>query len=209
MGHSSINYQDPHTWTSFGGSPPEILFFGVDPVAIDSVMTDYLNRENSARSESLRKDNILVYAASIGLGVFEHWDGSTTRNYSGTGINYVEIDNDTGLCKNCMGDPAADLTVTEGTAVNIVIKGISCGGKTVTMEYHEIDRGSKQQITGNYNLPATAEFSNDTAAVSWTAEWFDDVDGYDADPEIQFTAVCGSSSRISSTLKVVKAGGGK
>ncbi len=202
MGHSTINYQPPHTWNSFGGSPPEILFFSVDPVAVDSVMTDYLNRENLARSEPLRGDNLLIYASSIGLGVFEHWDGPDTRNYSGAGlgIDYVEVDFDNGLCKNCYVS-----IVEEGQTVNIVIKGLDCAGGAVNIEYYEVDKGSRERISdGSYNLPSSGTFTEEVTKISWTTEWFEDAGGEDPDPEIQFIVKAQGSSYESDILKIGK-----
>lgn len=198
MGNSTINYQPPHVWTSFNGNPPETLFFGVDPVAVDSVMTDYLNRENTAGNQALRNDNILRYAASIGLGVFERWKDVNTRNYSGTGIDYVEVDIDTALCKNCSA-----LAVKAGQSVNAVILGTNCGTNTVDMEYYDVSGGVSTRITdGNHGLPSVANFSNGRAVVSWTAQWFKGNSG--GDPEIQFTASCGKSSSVSNILKIIK-----
>lgn len=91
--HSRI---DAKLWESFGDNPSEILFFGVDPVAVDSVMFDYLQRESSARGEAPREDMTLTYAASIGLGIAEHWNNDDDREY--TQIDYVEIDLDNEDC---------------------------------------------------------------------------------------------------------------
>ena len=93
MGHATLNYAAPELWETFGDSPPEILFFGVDQVATDSVMFDYLQRECRVINESPRNDDLLRYAASIGVGVFEHWNNDDDREYSV--IDYVEIDLDT------------------------------------------------------------------------------------------------------------------
>lgn len=196
MGNSFYNFQEPHLWTSFGYNPPEILFFGVDPIAIDSVMTDYLNRENTARNQELRNDNILRYAASIGLGVFEHWDSASTRNYKS--IDYVEVDFDTALCKNCSA-----LAVKAGETVNAVILGTNCGTNTVDMEYYDVSGGASTRIQdGEYGLPSNTHFNNGRAVVSWTAQWFEGNGGSNSDPEIQFTALCGGKSRQSNILKV-------
>ena len=95
MGHPTLNYEDPVLWSTFGNKPPETLFFGGDPVAVDSVMFDYIQAECTATSQPAREDNVLAYAASIGLGVLEHWNNDTQRQY--TIIDYHEIDFDKGL----------------------------------------------------------------------------------------------------------------
>lgn len=81
------NNTPPESWTSFGGDSPNMLFFAADPVAIDSVMFDYLARE---RSLYQRSEDVLVLAAREGLGVHERWDNDTSRTYST--IDYKEID---------------------------------------------------------------------------------------------------------------------
>jgi hypothetical protein len=65
------NYEIPSPWPSFGDQPPNSLFFSIDPVAIDSVMVDYLNEEGGVRSGS---DDYLALAAASGLGAYERWD---------------------------------------------------------------------------------------------------------------------------------------
>jgi len=89
MGHPTVNYVNPVTWRIFGDGPPAMLFFGTDPVAVDSVMFDYLQAEVRARSETARNDDILHYAAALGLGLHEHWDADATRRYRT--IRYAEL----------------------------------------------------------------------------------------------------------------------
>lgn len=90
MGNPTINWQDPVVWKTFGDQPPEILFFGVDPVAVDSVMFDYLQSECAAAGEAARDDDILHYAAAIGLGTHEHWNDAADKKY--TAIDYRSIE---------------------------------------------------------------------------------------------------------------------
>ena len=296
MGNSTVNYQPPHIWASFGGHPPETLFFGVDPVAVDSVMTDFLNRENHARGEYGRNDDILVYAANLGLGVFEHWDDPTTRIYAG--IDYREIDVD-GLSENIplapeiltaiassrsikltwsdnsdnedgfylerstlsdFSDPTlikiganitiyndisliestmyyyrilaqnvagaspwsavynvqteastplaidyADLEVTAGQALNIVIKASNGEGLTVSLEFYEVDDNLRSLLSDRaYGLPINGIISNGLIRIAWPSVWFNDEDGADSDPELQFVAICGTSSFTSQIVKINK-----
>jgi len=86
MGNPNINYGSPTLWSSFGNKPPETLFFGVDPVAIDSVMVDYIRREVGPQATGI----VQFYAANLGLGVSESWDDN--ENY--TCIDYHPIDLD-------------------------------------------------------------------------------------------------------------------
>lgn len=92
LGHPEINYVDPVSWSSFAGGPPELLFFGVDPVAVDSVMFDFLQAECAAASLAPRNDDILHYAASVGLGVHEHWDNAGSKFYTAIDHHYIVQD---------------------------------------------------------------------------------------------------------------------
>jgi hypothetical protein len=65
--------ETPSPWPTFGDQSPNSLFFSVDPVAIDSVMTDFLDAEGGVPAGS---DDYLKLAAASGLGVFERWDAS-------------------------------------------------------------------------------------------------------------------------------------
>jgi uncharacterized protein (DUF362 family) len=67
------HYDVPEPWPTFDDHSPNSLFFSVDPVAIDSVMVDFLNAEGGVPDGS---DDYLVLAAAAGLGVFERWDDS-------------------------------------------------------------------------------------------------------------------------------------
>ncbi len=89
LGHPEINYVDPVGWSSFAGGPPELLFFGVDPVAVDSVMFDFLQAECASASLAPRNDDILHYAASVGLGIHEHWDTAGSKSYTAIDHRYI------------------------------------------------------------------------------------------------------------------------
>ena len=81
------NNTAPERWDSFNDDSPNMLFFSGDPVAIDSVMFDYLDREGYVNPAS---EDILVVAAQAGLGVHERWDNDTDRHYQS--IDYIEIE---------------------------------------------------------------------------------------------------------------------
>jgi uncharacterized protein (DUF362 family) len=75
------NYREvPSPWPTFGGTSPNSLFFSRDPVAVDSVMYDFLAAEGGVPPGS---DDYLKLAAAAGLGTFEH------RNDAG---RYAKID---------------------------------------------------------------------------------------------------------------------
>jgi hypothetical protein len=81
------NYNEiPSPWPSFGNQSPNSLFFSTDPVAIDSVMVDFLDEEGGVPDGS---DDYLVLAAASGLGVFERWDDS--HQYQDIDYQYIEI----------------------------------------------------------------------------------------------------------------------
>jgi hypothetical protein len=85
----------PLRWQTFGDDSPNILFFGVDPIATESVMLDYLNAELTL-IDGPRNHDYLHYAANLGLGIHEHWDDYETKHYNT--IDYVEIgNNNTGV----------------------------------------------------------------------------------------------------------------
>ena len=108
------NNKHAERWSTFGSDSPNMLFLAVDPVAVDSVMYDYLDRQ---RSVSSKAQEYLMIAANKGLGVYERWNNDSSREY--TAIDYVEVDSDKGLCKGCFtGDtlapsPPEDLSVSE------------------------------------------------------------------------------------------------
>ena len=87
MGNPDINYGPPTLWKSFGNKPPETLFFGVDPVATDSVMVDYVRREVGSQATGL----VQSYAAELGLGVSESW--SDQENYTYIDYHPIDLDN--------------------------------------------------------------------------------------------------------------------
>ncbi len=85
------NYSKPQPWIVYGGKAPNSLFFGRDPVSIDSVMTDYLALETQQHGSALpvMADDYLVLAEAEGLGVRERGDptGSGYRKFE-----YIKFD---------------------------------------------------------------------------------------------------------------------
>ncbi|MBN1649281.1 MAG: DUF362 domain-containing protein [Spirochaetales bacterium] len=202
MGHPTINFQGPVVWASFGGNPPELLFFGVDPVAVDSVMTDYLNRENLASGQTGRNDDILVYAASIGLGVFEHWDGPDTRNYSSIDYDELEITGDPPV----QDEDLYDQEITEGDVVNIVVEAENAEGLAVNLEFYEQDNFDRTMLdSGQYGLPASGIITGGVVRIPWASVWFEDTGGIDTDPELIFIARNGDHSIVSQIIKIIRA----
>lgn len=85
----------PHSWSSFGGDSPNAIFLGVDPVATDSVMYDFLRREGNFNAASR---DYLIDAHGRGLGVHETCPFTAACQI----IDYVAFDFD------ATGDPCDD-----------------------------------------------------------------------------------------------------
>jgi len=82
----------PERWATFDNDSPRSLFFSQDPVAIDSVMYDFLETEAGVNNGG---DDYLARAAQAGLGVFEHRDpGASNREdwYSQIDYRYLDLD---------------------------------------------------------------------------------------------------------------------
>lgn len=78
----------PSTWSTFGGKVPNSLFFSTDPVAIDSVMADFLRAEPGAGIMK-QADEYLFFAEQAGLGKAERGD-PWGKGYQGIGYQKVE-----------------------------------------------------------------------------------------------------------------------
>ena len=80
---SSTQGLPPTPWRTFGNRAPNSLFFATDPVAVDSVMCDFLAAEFGVLPDA---DNYLPLASQVGLGVYERgnpWgSGYSQINYS-------------------------------------------------------------------------------------------------------------------------------
>jgi len=77
--------EPPRLWQTFDNDSPNSLFFSLDPVAIDSVMLDYIRDERTARGLAQDPHDFLQVAMDWhGLGVHEH------KPYSG--IQYIDSD---------------------------------------------------------------------------------------------------------------------
>ncbi|NIN69652.1 MAG: DUF362 domain-containing protein [Anaerolineae bacterium] len=82
----------PQPWTTFGNQAPNSMFFSRDPVAIDSVMYDFLETEAGV---NVGGDDYLALAAQQGLGVFEHRAPGTSDPdewYSQIRYLYADVD---------------------------------------------------------------------------------------------------------------------
>jgi uncharacterized protein (DUF362 family) len=83
----------PERWATFDSDSPRSLFFSQDPVAIDSVMYDFLDDEAPVRPHG---DDYLARAAQVGLGVFEHRNPEASNRedwYSQIDYRYLDLDN--------------------------------------------------------------------------------------------------------------------
>jgi uncharacterized protein (DUF362 family) len=69
----------PTAWNLFDGEFPNSIFLATDSVAIDSVMFDFLNAELSRSEQS---QLYLHRAQELGLGVHEHWNNASDKQYA-------------------------------------------------------------------------------------------------------------------------------
>jgi len=83
-------YGWPMQWSTFPGGPtPNSIFLGLDPVAHESVMVDYLIAEQEYHNVYLLSHNFLHDAMEYhGLGIHEHRDESGKYR----SIRYVELE---------------------------------------------------------------------------------------------------------------------
>ena len=88
---AALGQQDsePSPWVIFGDDYPKSLFFAKDPVAIDSVMADFLDAEWGNLEGST---DYLVLAQAAGLGTFEHVANPLANPSSYTEIDYQLIE---------------------------------------------------------------------------------------------------------------------
>ncbi|MFH1263179.1 MAG: DUF362 domain-containing protein [Pseudomonadota bacterium] len=97
----------PHRWVSFGNDSPNSLFFGVDPVATDSVMIDRLEWEGSFGYWGPQATDLYVDAENRGLGVHEVCGFSKSCSR----IDFASYDFDSGTQT---GTPVPEPTATPG-----------------------------------------------------------------------------------------------
>ena len=94
FGNPITNWQSVTRWQIFNNDDPNILFFGTDPIATDSVMCDYINEEQMRTIGSTVIHSSLHHGVELGLGVHDHWDSFETKQYSL--IDYINVDLDKG-----------------------------------------------------------------------------------------------------------------
>ena len=94
--------------------------------------------------------------------------------------------------------------VEEGTQVSLTVNGNHCDSKELSFELFENDGiFGNDEVVLDY-LPANVFFSGGIATSTWIAEWIDDSDGSDSDPEFIFVAslVEDSSNKIESETEL-------
>lgn len=158
---ASIHDGEPLRWSSapFNNDYPKSLFASQDPVAIDSVGLDFLRSEMSLVANA---DNYLHEAAArngsnaapsgtqyrpdgvvLGsLGVHEHWNNPTSKQYSrnlgnGAGIE-LAILHPTGTTVG-ITSPADNATVALGSGLTLVASPTTSGSTTITRIDFEVD----------------------------------------------------------------------
>jgi uncharacterized protein (DUF362 family) len=90
FGNPFDNTSEPVRWRIFDNKDPNILFFATDPVALDSVICDYINEERSQNGYSKATTGYLSHANAMGLGIHDHWLSYETKLYSL--IDYLPIE---------------------------------------------------------------------------------------------------------------------
>jgi len=95
----------PRKWNTFNNDAPNSLFFSKDPVAIESVMTDFLRPEFSL-SHNAYHHLIIAASSPFNLGVYEKGD-PLGSGY--TQIDFVKCDPD---CPNITPEPTSLPTPT-------------------------------------------------------------------------------------------------
>jgi hypothetical protein len=115
FGHPITNNQSVIRWQIFNNDDPNILFFGTDPIATDSVMNDYITAEQGGTVVH----SSLHHGAELGLGIHDHWDSLATKRYSL--FNYIQIESDN---KRLLVDQAIrqfiDGQITEGEVLTAI-----------------------------------------------------------------------------------------
>jgi hypothetical protein len=122
FGNPFTNWQGVERWVIFGNDDPNILFFSVDPVAISSVMTDYIIAERQITRGDSQDHDQLHAAAGLGLGVHDHWDSFETKHYSA--IDYQIIDLDAPAVLTLQGTPS-DRAIHLSWEVNVALPATS------------------------------------------------------------------------------------
>ncbi len=80
----------PEVWNTFNGEFPNSIFLSTDPVAIDSVMFDFLNAESPRFAGS---QLYLHRAEELFLGTHEHWSDPINRQYTNIDFRQIEMSN--------------------------------------------------------------------------------------------------------------------
>jgi hypothetical protein len=87
FGNPYNNWSSVERWDIFGNDDPNILFFGADPVAVESVMMEYIVAERGNQDHGY-----LHAAANLGLGVHDHWDSFENKHYSAIDYQIIDLD---------------------------------------------------------------------------------------------------------------------
>jgi len=111
FGNQHTNWRDTEIWSIFGDDDPNILFFGKDPVAISSVMTDYIMEERGWQDHEM-----LHAGAYLGLGIHEHWDNYANKKY--TSFDYITLDCD---------DPVISIFSEKNRMITFLLLSLLCG----------------------------------------------------------------------------------
>ena len=97
FGNAFDNTSPPEKWSIWGNSDSNILFFGTDPIATDSVMCDYINEERVQNQWPPATHASLQYGQELGLGTHDHWNNFTYKQYNLIDYRMVGSDYEPGL----------------------------------------------------------------------------------------------------------------
>jgi len=150
FGNPSTNVSSPIRWKIFGNEDPNILFFGTDPIAADSVMCDYINEERTQIGLPAASRGCLLYGQNLGLGVHDHWDGFLTKIYSS--IDYHPIE-------NCDYQPGAALP----EAATLPATSITSSSADLTAVIRPVGEGTRYYF--EYGINPTYGSTTDTHSI--------------------------------------------
>ena len=165
--------ETPNRWITFNNGAPNTLFFGVDPVAFDSVMYDHILAERNAQDQipgqSLAPFNEpqLIAGEAAGLGIREHGPPYTH-------IDYREIDLDVPTHDLAVADIAfSPAILQQGSIVDINVTVANQGGYSEIFNATLFANATIIDRLANINVTKATSV---TIAFSWNTTGFDEGD---------------------------------
>lgn len=197
---SASTYSEPITIQGFtANSAVKYVMKNPNPLNMTSASDD-VNHGTNINDVTLDPNNITASKNQItGIPVTIS-NNSVVTDFAPYTVTAIVLSGDGANPPGCTVDSviADKASAIEGENINIVISGTNCEGELVTVDVYEQDLAGDE--AANFTpTPHVAVFgSNDTATVSWTAEWQCDgnVGGicFLGDPEYYAKAVLSSDS---------------